>query len=255
MHLPRWDKVHLHRRNLARRFDGAARQDQELLRFPKQNHCHYWLPHPCFGNCWFCNKVSYKKECNEAMDIFHSFEFDLSIALLHFFRMASRLALNCGCPRLMTKDGVLVEHCDLDQSCNLDQQIFKGIFVRNLRWRLKVQRISNTTLYISIQVSHWQAGRGEWGGEESLQGFPEKKRSLREEECDVQPEHHLKHQQHEQQLPHCLHGRISLLPCIRCSYSHTKFEEVVKLNNCHQLLRNLVWTLQTPLISLVYPAS
>jgi hypothetical protein len=36
----------------------------------------------------------------------------------------------------MTKEGVLVEHCDLDSSCNLDQKIFKGIIVRNLRWRL-----------------------------------------------------------------------------------------------------------------------
>ena len=34
----------------------------------------------------------------------------------------------------MTKEGVLMEPCDHDQSCNLDAQIFKGIFVRNLRW-------------------------------------------------------------------------------------------------------------------------
>ena len=79
---------------------------------------------------------------------------ELVHSFVTFLRMASLLAFNWGCPRLMTKDGVLVEHCDLDQSCNLDQQIFKGIFVRNLRWRLKVQRISSTSLYISIQVSH-----------------------------------------------------------------------------------------------------
>ena len=47
--------------------------------------------------------------------------------------MHSSLFAEIHLPRLMTKDGVLVEHCDLDQSCNLDQQIFKGIFVRNLR--------------------------------------------------------------------------------------------------------------------------
>ena len=35
--------------------------------------------------------------------------------------------------RLMTNEGVLMEPCDQDQSCNLDAQIFKGIFVRNLR--------------------------------------------------------------------------------------------------------------------------
>ena len=48
------------------------------------------------------------------------------------FHMRQRIVKNY-LLRLMTKDGVLVEHCDLDQSCNLDQQIFKGIFVRNLR--------------------------------------------------------------------------------------------------------------------------
>ena len=30
--------------------------------------------------------------------------------------------------------GVLVEHCDLDDSCDLDANSFKGIFVRNLRY-------------------------------------------------------------------------------------------------------------------------
>ena len=30
--------------------------------------------------------------------------------------------------------GVLVEHCDLDDSCDLDAISFKGIFVRNLRY-------------------------------------------------------------------------------------------------------------------------
>jgi len=53
-------------------------------------------------------------------------------ATIDFLSLALRIADSA--IRLMTKDGVLVEHCDLDQSCNLDQQIFKGIFVRNLRY-------------------------------------------------------------------------------------------------------------------------
>ena len=38
----------------------------------------------------------------------------------------------------MTKNGVLMEPCDADRSCNLDASIFKGIFVRNLRYLLDV---------------------------------------------------------------------------------------------------------------------
>ena len=34
--------------------------------------------------------------------------------------------------------GVLMEPCDHDYSCNLDQNIFKGIFVRNLRYLIDV---------------------------------------------------------------------------------------------------------------------
>ena len=109
--------------------------------------------------------------------------------------------------RLMTKDGVLVEHCDLDQSCNLDQQIFKGIFVRNLRWPFQTHLLTS-----ALQVSHRQARRGEGRKEERLQELPEKKCSLFEKERHVQPHH----QQHKQQLPHCLHGRISFLSSIRC---------------------------------------
>ena len=48
----------------------------------------------------------------------------------------------------MTKDGVLVEQCDLDQSCNLDQQIFKGIFVRNLRWPLQTHLFTPACRYL-----------------------------------------------------------------------------------------------------------
>ena len=65
---------------------------------------------------------------------------------------------------------------------------------------------------ISHQVFDWQARGGECRKEESLPGFPEKKCSLRQEECHVQPE---QREQHEQQLPHHLHGRVSLLPTIR----------------------------------------
>ena len=38
----------------------------------------------------------------------------------------------------MTVSGVLMEPCDHDYSCNLDQNIFKGIFVRNLRYLIDV---------------------------------------------------------------------------------------------------------------------
>ena len=34
--------------------------------------------------------------------------------------------------------GVLMDPCDLDHSCNLDENIFKGIFVRNLRYLIDV---------------------------------------------------------------------------------------------------------------------
>ena len=40
----------------------------------------------------------------------------------------------------MTKEGVLMEPCDTDRSCNLDASIFKGIFVRNLRYLLDVTK-------------------------------------------------------------------------------------------------------------------
>ena len=30
--------------------------------------------------------------------------------------------------------GILTEHCDLDDSCDLDAYSFKGIFTRNLRY-------------------------------------------------------------------------------------------------------------------------
>ena len=36
----------------------------------------------------------------------------------------------------MTADGVLMEPCDADRSCNLDASMFKGIFCRNLRYLL-----------------------------------------------------------------------------------------------------------------------
>ena len=39
-------------------------------------------------------------------------------------------------PRKMTMKGVLMEPCDSNRSCNLDASIFKGIFVRNLRYLL-----------------------------------------------------------------------------------------------------------------------
>ena len=42
--------------------------------------------------------------------------------------------------RKMTKNGVLMEPCDADRSCNLDASIFKGIFVRNLRYLLDVTK-------------------------------------------------------------------------------------------------------------------
>ena len=42
--------------------------------------------------------------------------------------------------RLMTKKGVLMEPCDRDYSCNLDANIFKGIFVRNLRYLMDVTK-------------------------------------------------------------------------------------------------------------------
>ena len=37
--------------------------------------------------------------------------------------------------RYLTKDGVLMEPCDSDRSCDLDANIFKGIFARNLRYK------------------------------------------------------------------------------------------------------------------------
>ena len=43
----------------------------------------------------------------------------------------------CTCRR-MTVDGVLMDPCDHDHSCNLDENIFKGIFVRNLRYLIDV---------------------------------------------------------------------------------------------------------------------
>ena len=45
--------------------------------------------------------------------------------------------------RKMTKNGVLMEPCDTDRSCNLDANIFKGIFVRNLRYLLDVTEDRN----------------------------------------------------------------------------------------------------------------
>ena len=42
--------------------------------------------------------------------------------------------------RKMTKHGVLMEPCDANRSCNLDASIFKGIFVRNLRYLLDVTK-------------------------------------------------------------------------------------------------------------------
>lgn len=38
----------------------------------------------------------------------------------------------------ITKDGVLTENCDPDDSCNLDARAFKGIFTRNLRYLIDV---------------------------------------------------------------------------------------------------------------------
>ena len=37
---------------------------------------------------------------------------------------------------LTTADGVLVEPCDRDDTCDLDADIFKGIFMKNLRYLL-----------------------------------------------------------------------------------------------------------------------
>ena len=37
---------------------------------------------------------------------------------------------------LTSTDGVLMEPCDRDASCNLDENIFKGIFMKNLRYLL-----------------------------------------------------------------------------------------------------------------------
>ena len=45
--------------------------------------------------------------------------------------------------RKMTKNGVLMEPCDTDRSCNLDANIFKGIFMRNLRYLLDVTEDRN----------------------------------------------------------------------------------------------------------------
>ena len=38
----------------------------------------------------------------------------------------------------MTVGGVLMDPCDRDYSCNLDENIFKGIFARNLRYLIDV---------------------------------------------------------------------------------------------------------------------
>ena len=35
--------------------------------------------------------------------------------------------------------GVLTEHCDLDDSCDLDAYSFKGIFARNLRYLIDTE--------------------------------------------------------------------------------------------------------------------
>ena len=43
----------------------------------------------------------------------------------------------------MTQEGVLMEQCDHDHSCNLDANIFKGIFVRNLRHLMDVTKNQN----------------------------------------------------------------------------------------------------------------
>ena len=64
---------------------------------------------------------------------------------------------------------MLVEGCDLGASCDLDQQMFKGIFVRNLRWQMgqtveKPQGLSGKT-------SPW--------GESEAKGFSENPEAFR----------------------------------------------------------------------------
>ena len=44
----------------------------------------------------------------------------------------------------VVRSGVLVEGCDLGASCDLDQQMFKGIFVRNLRWQMAPPTVGQT---------------------------------------------------------------------------------------------------------------
>ena len=103
------------------------------------------------------NKSSFSQNNNNATTA--SIDF-LSIALgianstirfhIHIKHLLTRTkSLNMtNLPRSMTKDGVLVEQCDLDQSCNLDQQIFKGIFVRNLRWPLQTHLFMPACRYL-----------------------------------------------------------------------------------------------------------
>ena len=61
------------------------------------------------------------------------FKLDKNQTHLHFAHNVSLSVM-----KMMTKHGVLMESCDHDYSCNLDANIFKGIFVRNLRYLMDV---------------------------------------------------------------------------------------------------------------------
>jgi len=50
--------------------------------------------------------------------------------------------------RMMTKSGVLMEPCDFNRSCDLDANIFKGIFAKNLRYLIdKTQNRTRVKFY------------------------------------------------------------------------------------------------------------
>ena len=57
----------------------------------------------------------------------------------------------------MTTNQVLTEKCDTDRSCNLDQDIFKGIFMKNLRYLMqfdaKSEQIPVYKKFVSINIA------------------------------------------------------------------------------------------------------
>ena len=52
--------------------------------------------------------------------------------------------------KTMTVDGILTEPCDKDNSCNLDQTIFKGIFMKNVKYLMD---FDNSSIHIGSYVS------------------------------------------------------------------------------------------------------